>query len=115
LLTALDPIQQSRGILSDRLASGTTSKVTLDENILRCLRHQLFIINMFLARRSVAPARQVLRRQQPRRFDSHAAHHDHHNDHHAPVNEAYGVGHTSFDVVETNWKTNVPVPSGSTS
>ncbi|KAJ9195466.1 hypothetical protein DTO166G4_3095 [Paecilomyces variotii] len=40
--------------------------------------------------RSVAPARQALRRQQPRRFDSHAAHHDHH--HAGPVNEAFGPG-----------------------
>lgn len=41
---------------------------------------------MFLARRSVAPARQLLRNQQPRRFDSHSTHH-----HHGPVNESFGV------------------------
>ncbi|KAL1965983.1 hypothetical protein VTN77DRAFT_4923 [Rasamsonia byssochlamydoides] len=44
---------------------------------------------MFLARRSVAPARQLLRPQQPRRFASHAAHGDHHH-HAAPVNESFG-------------------------
>ncbi|BCS21351.1 putative NADH-ubiquinone oxidoreductase 178 kDa subunit [Aspergillus puulaauensis] len=38
---------------------------------------------MILARRSVAPARLLLRNQQ-RRFDSHAAHHA------APVNESFG-------------------------
>ncbi|BDD57877.1 hypothetical protein MPDQ_004081 [Monascus purpureus] len=38
---------------------------------------------MFAARRSVAPVRQLLRHQ-PRRFDSHAAHHA------APVNESFG-------------------------
>ncbi|KAL2004387.1 hypothetical protein VTN02DRAFT_2033 [Thermoascus thermophilus] len=45
---------------------------------------------MFLARRSVAPVRQLLRRQQPRRFDSHAAHTDHH--HAGPASESYGPG-----------------------
>ncbi|KAL4969253.1 putative NADH-ubiquinone oxidoreductase 178 kDa subunit [Aspergillus stella-maris] len=39
---------------------------------------------MILARRSVASARHLLRNQQPRRFDSHAAHHA------APVNESFG-------------------------
>ncbi|KAL4927897.1 putative NADH-ubiquinone oxidoreductase 178 kDa subunit [Aspergillus undulatus] len=39
---------------------------------------------MILARRSVASARHWLRNQQPRRFDSHAAHHA------APVNESFG-------------------------
>ncbi|KKK16238.1 hypothetical protein P175DRAFT_0505632 [Aspergillus ochraceoroseus IBT 24754] len=39
---------------------------------------------MFFARRSVASARLMLRNQQPRRFDSHAAHHA------APVNESFG-------------------------
>ncbi|KAL4913150.1 hypothetical protein BDW62DRAFT_169273 [Aspergillus aurantiobrunneus] len=39
---------------------------------------------MILARRSVASARLLLRNQQPRRFDSHAAHHA------APVNESFG-------------------------
>lgn len=87
--------------------------MTLDESISSCLRRQLPIFTMFLARRSVAPARQALRRQQPRRFDSHAAHHDHH--HAGPVNEAFGVCHPSFDVSQTNWETSVPVPCGSTS
>ncbi|EED16058.1 NADH-ubiquinone oxidoreductase 178 kDa subunit, putative [Talaromyces stipitatus ATCC 10500] len=41
---------------------------------------------MFVVRRSAAPVRQLLR-QQPRRFESHAAH-DHH--HHGPVNESFG-------------------------
>ncbi|OKL56958.1 hypothetical protein UA08_07802 [Talaromyces atroroseus] len=41
---------------------------------------------MFAARRSAAPMRQLLC-QQPRRFESHAAH-DHH--HHGPVNESFG-------------------------
>ncbi|KUL85611.1 hypothetical protein ZTR_08913 [Talaromyces verruculosus] len=41
---------------------------------------------MFAVRRSAAPVRQLLR-QQPRRFESHAAH-DHH--HHGPVNESFG-------------------------
>lgn len=45
---------------------------------------------MYLARQSVAPARQMLRRQQPRRFDSHAAHAEHSHAH--PVNESYGPG-----------------------
>ncbi|KAL3246938.1 WD domain, G-beta repeat family protein [Aspergillus niger] len=40
---------------------------------------------MFFARRSVASARLLLRNQQPRRFDSHAAHHA------EPVNESFGV------------------------
>ncbi|KAL5043180.1 hypothetical protein BDW71DRAFT_128658 [Aspergillus fruticulosus] len=40
---------------------------------------------MILARRSVASARLLLRNQQPRRFDSHAAHH-----HAEPVNESFG-------------------------
>ncbi|PYH35419.1 putative NADH-ubiquinone oxidoreductase 178 kDa subunit [Aspergillus vadensis CBS 113365] len=39
---------------------------------------------MFFARRSVASARLLLRNQQPRRFDSHAAHHA------EPVNESFG-------------------------
>ncbi|KAL2869963.1 putative NADH-ubiquinone oxidoreductase 178 kDa subunit [Aspergillus lucknowensis] len=39
---------------------------------------------MILARRSVASARLLLRNQQPRRFDSHAAHPA------APVNESFG-------------------------
>ncbi|KAA8642223.1 putative NADH-ubiquinone oxidoreductase 178 kDa subunit [Aspergillus tanneri] len=39
---------------------------------------------MFFTRRSVAPARQLLRNQPPRRFDSHAAHHA------EPVNESFG-------------------------
>ncbi|PWY72508.1 NADH-ubiquinone oxidoreductase 178 kDa subunit [Aspergillus sclerotioniger CBS 115572] len=39
---------------------------------------------MFFARRSVPSARLLLRNQQPRRFDSHAAHHA------APVNESFG-------------------------
>ncbi|KAL2824514.1 hypothetical protein BDW59DRAFT_162402 [Aspergillus cavernicola] len=39
---------------------------------------------MILARRSVASARHLLRNQQPRRFDSHAAHHP------APVKESFG-------------------------
>ncbi|CEL08278.1 hypothetical protein ASPCAL11429 [Aspergillus calidoustus] len=39
---------------------------------------------MILARRSVASARHLLQNQQPRRFDSHAAHHA------APVNESFG-------------------------
>ncbi|KAL4774078.1 hypothetical protein BDW60DRAFT_15134 [Aspergillus nidulans var. acristatus] len=39
---------------------------------------------MILARRSVASARLLLRNQQPRRFDSHAAHHA------EPVNESFG-------------------------
>ncbi|KAL1980027.1 hypothetical protein VTN96DRAFT_4786 [Rasamsonia emersonii] len=52
---------------------------------------------MFLARRSVAPARQqLLRRQQPRRFDSHAAHHA------APANESFGP---SFYVAVTTFAT----------
>ncbi|KAF3482103.1 uncharacterized protein GIQ15_04862 [Arthroderma uncinatum] len=42
---------------------------------------------MFLARRAVGPARRaLLQRQQPRRFDSHSAHH------HEPVNEHLGRG-----------------------
>ncbi|OJJ46281.1 hypothetical protein ASPZODRAFT_98048 [Penicilliopsis zonata CBS 506.65] len=43
---------------------------------------------MFLARRSVPLLRQGLRHQQPRRFDSHAAHAEH--AHHGPVNESFG-------------------------
>ncbi|KAL3465379.1 hypothetical protein BJX64DRAFT_285638 [Aspergillus heterothallicus] len=39
---------------------------------------------MFPARRSVTSARRLLQNQQPRRFDSHAAHHA------APVNESFG-------------------------
>ncbi|KAL4784251.1 hypothetical protein BJX76DRAFT_357214 [Aspergillus varians] len=39
---------------------------------------------MILARRSVASTRLLLRNQQPRRFDSHAAHHA------APVSESFG-------------------------
>ncbi|KAI9934431.1 hypothetical protein ASPWEDRAFT_639017 [Aspergillus wentii DTO 134E9] len=42
---------------------------------------------MFFARRSVASTRHLLRNQQPRRFDSHAAHAGHHAQ---PVNESFG-------------------------
>ncbi|EGD96033.1 hypothetical protein TESG_03494 [Trichophyton tonsurans CBS 112818] len=40
---------------------------------------------MFLARRATAPARRALVQRQPRRFDSHSAHHE-------PVNEHLGRG-----------------------
>jgi len=46
---------------------------------------------MLPARRSAAPVRALLRRQQPRRFDSSSAHGEHHHPA-APVNEGFGRG-----------------------
>jgi len=47
---------------------------------------------MFLARRSAARAPPVLRRLQPRRFDSHTATHGDHHPPMEPVNESFGPG-----------------------
>ncbi|KAF3893282.1 hypothetical protein GY631_3754 [Trichophyton interdigitale] len=85
------PISRANISTSPERNTALSSKKDLEETHFRdtvdqaLLSLQLKASVMFLARRATAPARRALVQRQPRRFDSHSAHHE-------PVNEHLGRG-----------------------